>query len=558
MEDMIDEKAKAELRLLLSKLTGPVRLVLFTEKKDCPSCSGQEKLLRELCALSNIIKLEVHDLVLDGDVAMNYKVDKTPATAVLGAKDHGIRFYGLTGGYEFTSLLEAMIMVSSGRTSLDPVLEELVKQLDRPVHLEVMVTLTCQYCPDMVRAAHEFAFLNEHIRADMVESSEFPQLVRKYQVTGVPRTIINGTRSFTGALPAPAFYLEILKAADPERYAGLMEEARKAQAAGKTTKADEKHEYELVIVGGGPAAMSAAVYAARKGLDVALIAKKLGGQIAYTAGIDNYLGLADISGAEMTEVFRAHMGRHPVAEAIGSAVAKIEKDRRGFAVSTEDGKKFRAPAVVYCAGKEYMRLGVPGEEKFIGKGIGFCATCDAPLYQGKKVVVVGGGNSALTSARDLLAFASEIHLVHRRKEFRADPALVKEIEKAKNVIFHTPMEVREYLGGEALTGVRLASPDGKEKLDLAADGVFLEIGLTPNSGPVKELVRLNPAGEILTGRNQDTPERGFFAAGDVTDTEEKQISVAVGQGALAALAAYKYLADNKLTKSKAGLKEAWP
>ncbi|MDO8805285.1 MAG: FAD-dependent oxidoreductase [Elusimicrobiota bacterium] len=557
MAEIIDEKVKAELKLILANLKSPVRLLLFTQKSACPTCDRQEGLLRELCALTDLLKLEVHDLVLDGDTSLNYKIDKTPATAVVGARDYGIRFYGFTGGYEFTSLLEAIIMVSSGQTNLPPQLEELVKKIKEPVHLQVMVTLTCPYCPEMVHVAQEFAFVNEHIRADMVEASEFPELARKHQVNGVPKTIINGASSFEGAMPAPAAYLEIIKAIAPEQYNTLQEELRGIQAAGKIKKAEERHVYELAIVGGGPAAMSAAIYAERKGLDVALIAKKMGGQITYTAGIENYLGLPKMSGVEMTEAFRGHMERHPVAEAVGSRVTKIEKSGMEFVLFTEEGKQFKALAVVYCAGKEYRRLDVPGEERFMGKGIAFCATCDAPLYKGKRVAVVGGGNSAFTSARDLLGFASEIHLVHRRPDFRADAALVQEVRSAPNVTFHTPMEVQEYLGADRLTGLRLESPDGKEKLDLAVDGVFLEIGLTPNSAPLKNFIQLNPVGEVPVDRAQNTAEKGLFAAGDVTDTEEKQISIAVGQGALAALSAYKYLADNKLTKSKVGLKEAW-
>ncbi|MBI4351305.1 MAG: FAD-dependent oxidoreductase [Elusimicrobia bacterium] len=557
MPDIMDEKIKEELKPVLAELKSPVRLLFFTRRNDCPTCERQEELLRELCSLTDKLRLETHDAVLDGDTARNYRIDKTPATAVVGEKDHGIRFYGLTAGYEFTSLLEAIMLVSGGRTDLDPLLEEMVRKIKVPVHLEVMVTLTCQYCPAMVRVAHQFAFLNEHIRADMVESAEFPELTRRYQVTGVPKTFINGARSFDGALPAAAVYLEIVKAVDPEQYGAFMEQVRGAQAAGRTKKAEEGHLYELAIVGGGPAAMSAAIYAARKGLDVALLAKKLGGQITYTAGIENYLGFANISGADMAEAFRAHMARHPVAEAIGAGVAKIEKSGPGFLLSAEDGRKFKALSVVYCAGKEYKRLGVPGEEKFVGKGIGFCATCDAPLYQGRRVAVVGGGNSAFTSVRDLLGFASEIHLVHRRRDFRADPALVEEVSKAPSVTIHSPMEVREYLGAGELTGIRLGSPDGKKKLELAVDGVFLEIGLTPNSSPLEDIVKLNPVGEIPVDREQGTSEKGLYAAGDVTDTEEKQISIAVGQGALAALSAYKYLADNKLTRSKAARKEAW-
>ena len=238
-------------------------------------------------------------------------------------------------------------------------------------------------------------------------------------------------------------------------------------------------------------------------------------------------------------------------------MTKIEKSENEFILSAEDGRRFKALSVVYCAGKEYRRLEVPGEERFMGKGIAFCATCDAPLYRGKKVAVVGGGNSAFTAARDLLGFASEIHLVHRRLDFRADSALVQEVSKAPNVTFHTPMEVRGYLGADKLTGLSLESPDGKKNLELAVDGVFLEIGLTPNSAPLKDLIQLNPVGEVPVDRDQNTAEKGLFAAGDVTDTEEKQISIAAGQGALAALSAYKYLADNKLTKSKTSRKEAW-
>ena len=212
-----------------------------------------------------------------------------------------------------------------------------------------------------------------------------------------------------------------------------------------------------------------------KVLDVALIAKKLGGQINYTAMIDNYLGLPGASGADMTEVFRNHMERQPISEVLGVNVTKVEKENSSFLLMTEEGKRFKARSVVYCAGKEYRRLGVPGEEQFVGRGIGFCATCDAPLYQGKRVAVVGGGNSAFTSVRDLINFASEIHVIHRKTEFKADASLIQEIKGAKNVIFHTPMEVRAFLGADKLTGVRLESVDGKEKFDLLVDGVFWKL-----------------------------------------------------------------------------------
>jgi alkyl hydroperoxide reductase subunit F len=303
--------------------------------------------------------------------------------------------------------------------------------------------------------------------------------------------------------------------------------------------------------------MSAALYAVRKGLDVALIGKETGGQINYTASIENYLGFPNVSGADMAEVFRDHVERHPLAQATGLNVVKVERTSRGFLVQTEDSRRFRALSVIFCAGKEYQRLGVPGEDKFLGRGIGFCATCDAPLYRGKRVAVVGGGNSAFTAVRDLTSFASEIHLINRRREFRADVSLVEEVRKAKNVIFHVPMEVKAFLGDAALVAVRVESVDGREKVDLPIDGVFLEVGLTPNSSVLRGLIELNRFGEVPVGKNQSTSVPGLFAAGDVTDVAEKQISIAVGQGAMAALSAYKYLVENQLIKPKAGLRENW-
>lgn len=557
MAKVIDEKTKEELKPIMSALVSPVKLLFFTQKHECPACKQQHQLLKELTSLSKKLEFKVYDLILHGDEAMKYHIDKIPATAITGEKDYRIRFYGLTGGYEFTSLLEAIIMVSTGNSGLDPALEVLVQNIKEPVHIQVMVTLTCPYCPRMVHTAHQFAFVNENIKADMVEGSEFPQLVQRYDVSSVPKTIVNEVHSFEGALPAASVYLEILKAVNPEEYHRLEEAIREFQGFRKARTAEPGHEYEVIIIGGGPAAMSAAIYVARKNLDVALIAKSFGGQITYTATVENYLGFPSVGGQDMTTLFRNHMENYPIAEALGTNAAQIKEKNKGFVVATEDNRQFKAKSIIYCAGKEYRRLGVPGEDRFIGKGVGFCATCDAPLYLEKRVAVVGGGNSAFTAVRDLLNFASEIHLIHRKKEFRADDALVKEVLKSEKIKVHTPMVVRSFLGKDKLIGVRLESIDGKEKKDLNVDGVFLEIGLTPNTAPLKGLIELNQWGEVPVNRDQSTSVPGFFAAGDVTDVEEKQISIAIGDGAKAALTAHKYLVENKLTKTKVGIRDSW-
>jgi len=557
MASLIGDDVKKEMQKILESLPSPVTLVYFTQVMACPLCREQRQLLEEVASLSENIKLKVYDFVKDGDQSIKYNIERIPATAVIGKKDYGIRFYGLTAGYEFSSLIQAILMVSTGKSGLDPAIEKLLTLIDVPIHLKVMVTLTCPYCPASVHAAHQLAVASDKIRADMIDAGEFPAESTRYNVSGVPKTIINEVHSFGGALPPEAVILEILKAEKPEEYEKIQEALSAASGRRRAKRAEAGRTYEVVIVGGGPAAMSAAIYAARKGLDTVLIADKISGQITFTAQIDNFLGLPGVSGNELLQLFKAHMEMYPISESVGKKVTFVKKEDNKFIAVTEDGKEYSGFSMIYCAGKEYNRLGVPGEEKFIGKSIAFCATCDAPLYKGRKVAVVGGGNSAFTSARDLIDFASEVHLIHRRDEFTADSALVEEVKSAPNVKFHTNMIVLEVLGDEHMTGIRLVSADGRERIDLAVDGMFLEIGLKPNSAPVKNLVRLNEKGEIPVACDASTTVKGFFAAGDVTAIPEKQICIAVGDGAKAALSAHKYLLEMKLTRSKVKAGESW-
>jgi len=556
MPHLMDEKTKKELKRVLGKLPGRVEIIYFTQENACPACRDQQRVLEEVASHSEKIELKILDFVRDAKMAAEYLIDKIPATVILGKKDQGIRFYGMTAGYEFQSLIETIIMVSVGKSGLSPEFEEMIRQIDTPVHIEVMTTLTCPYCPRAVHAAMQLAMVNDTIKADMVESVEFPQLAQRYQVTSTPKTIINEIHSFVGALPADRVYLEVLKAVNPEEYKRIEQALREAHGHRHVRKAEPDHQYDVIIVGGGTAAMSAAIYAARKSLDVLLIAADLGGQINYTALVENYLGLPNIDGKEMVEQFVMHMEQFSIAEALGAAVVKVESNDNLFTVIMENKKKYMTKSVIYCAGKQYRKLGVPGEDRFTGRGVAFCATCDAPLYKGKKVAVVGGGNSAFTSARDLLNFATEIHLIHRRDTFRADGELVREVRSAKHVKVHTNTVVREILGEEKLTGIRLQSVSGDQAEDLQVDGVFLEIGLVPNTTPVKELVNLNKNGEIVTTRENKTSLPGLFAAGDATDLPEKQIIIAAGEGAKAALTAYNYLIENKLITQRA-MVDAW-
>ncbi len=543
MDGPLRAEDEARLRRRLAALPRVVRLVFFGQRHPCPHCREQAALLEALARLSPRLRLETHHLETATELARRLGIDKVPALALLDedGADPGIRFFGLTAGFELESLLAAIEMVAHGRAELAPTLQEWLQAIDRPVHLEVLVTLTCPYCPRMVQLAHRLAMASPHIRADMIDVAEFPQLAQRYEVSGVPLTVVDGRPLFEGALPPEDALLEILRVVAPARYEAL--ERRRRQAAGDdlTRPVSPDRRYDLLIVGAGPAALTAALYAVRKGLDTALVGDRPGGQINDTARIENWPGIPAIGGQELAEAFRTHLERYPVAERMHARISRLERDETGFVAYTEDGLRLRARAVLVATGKRHRTLGVPGERRFLGRGIGFCATCDAPLYRDKTVAVVGGGNSAFTAVRDLLPFARRIHLIHIGEDFQADPVLVEEVMKAPQVVIHRRRQVRAFLGKTHLVGVRLQEVDGTAAEDLKVDGVFVEIGLEPNSALVRGLVALNAAGEIPVDRHGATALPGLFAAGDVTDEPEKQIVVAAGAGAKAALAAHRHL-----------------
>ena len=543
MSDLFNEEVIEELRDIFKVLSQPVELVYFTQEPACEACRTQQLLLEIVADNSDLITLLTYDLVKHADKAREYGIHKVPATAVNGAQDYGIRFYGITGGYEFNSLVEDIVMVSSGDHGLDPPLLELVNKINRSTHLEVMVTLTCPYCPKMVRVAHQLAMANPLIRADMVESAEFPQLVQRYHVSGVPRTVIDEAEGIEGALPAAQAVVEILKRVNPAAYREYDERLRDAQGERHVSPADSEHLYDVLIVGAGPAAMTATIYASRKSRDVLLLGASVGGQMVNTATIENWPGMYEVGGQELATAFRNHAEHYPMAEKMDVAVEKIQQHDGDFLATCSDGSTYKAHSVIYSSGKQYRHLGVPGEKRFLGQGIAFCATCDAPLFAGKRVAIVGGGNSAFTAARDLQNYATEIHIINVLPDFQADPVLYDAVVADDRVTLHPDFHVTGFLGDDALTGVRMVSGDNQVRQDLAVEGVFLEIGLEPNTRPVAELVALNEQHEIPVARDQSTSVPGLFAAGDCTDEQDKQIVIAAGAGAKAALSADRYLSE---------------
>lgn len=298
--------------------------------------------------------------------------------------------------------------------------------------------------------------------------------------------------------------------------------------------------YDLMIIGGGPAGMTAAVYAARKKLNTLLLSKDVGGQVNWTLGIENYMGYQFIEGPELIHKFEEQVKQFPLEVKIGEGVSSLSRINGGFEARTDSGETYQAKAAIVATGKRPRQLNVPGEEELKGRGVTYCATCDGPLFAGMKVAVIGGGNSALEAADDMVKVADHIYLVSVTP-LTGDQVLIDKVKSADNLTMFLEHEVLEITGGKFVDGIRIRDLKTTQERELEVGGVFVEIGLLPNSGLAKGIVTLNRPGEIEVNCGSETGVPGLFAAGDVTNVLEKQIVIAAGEGAKAALQAHRYL-----------------
>jgi alkyl hydroperoxide reductase subunit F len=298
--------------------------------------------------------------------------------------------------------------------------------------------------------------------------------------------------------------------------------------------------YEIIIVGGGPAGMSASVYAARKRLNTLLITSDIGGQVNWTSGVENYLGYQFIEGADLIGKFQKQVNQFPIDQKIGVKVSQIKKIDGGFEVISESGEKFQGKVVVLASGKRPRRLDVQGEKELTGRGVTYCATCDGPVFAGQKVAVIGGGNSAIEAALDMVKVAEHVDMVSVTP-LTGDPIMIEKLADAKNLTIYTNYQTEKILGQVLAEGIIIKEIKTGKTQQLDDTGVFVEIGLEPNSDMVKNLIRLNQNGEVPVSCSCETEIPGLYAAGDVTTVPEKQIVIAAGEGAKAALQAHRYL-----------------
>lgn len=440
-------------------------------------------------------------------------------------EDTRIKFRSVPTGHEFTSLLLAILNSDGkGKNIPDEGIRQRVKALKGPINLSTYISLTCTNCPDVVQSLNLMAILNENIRHEMVDGAIHIDEVEALNIKGVPAVYADGKLLHSGK----SDFGELLQ---------KLEEQYGAGTSGTTTAT---RQYDVLVIGGGPAGITSAIYSARKGLKTAILAERMGGQVKETVGIENLIGTPYTTGEQLTEDLKKHVRTYPIDTFEHRHVESIETDDKQKIVRVTGGEIFAAPAVIIATGAGWRRLNVPGETEYIGRGVAFCPHCDGPFYKGKRVAVVGGGNSGIEAAIDLAGTCSHVTVFEFMDELKADQVLQEKAKSLPNVeIFRSSQTVEVVGNSEKATGLRVKDRQTNQERLVELDGIFVQIGLSPNSSVFKEFVAVNRFGEIEIDSHCRTNQPGVYGAGDVTNVPFKQIVISMGEGAKAALTAFE-------------------
>lgn len=510
---MLDVNLKKQLDTYLQNIKQPIEVSVSADS----SPKGQElkELVTEIAEMSSLI-----DLV----EAAN---PRTPSMSVAPkGQAPRVHFAGIPMGHEFTSLVLALLQAGGHPSKADPALLEQIKNIKGEFHFETYISLSCHNCPDVVQALNLMANLNPNITHVMIDGGLFQQEVDERQVMAVPSVYLNGEHFGQGRMTLEEIVAKIDTGAAEEKAAAL----------------NDKDTYDVLVVGGGPAGAAAAIYAARKGIRTGLLAERFGGQVMDTMGIENFISVPYTEGPKLAASLEAHVKEYGVEIISGQRVANVSRDGE-VQVALESGATLKSRSVVLATGARWRELGVPGEAEYKTKGVAYCPHCDGPFFKGKKVAVIGGGNSGIEAAIDLAGIVEHVTVLEFADTLRADDVLVKKAKSLNNVDIITNAQTTEVLGdGSKVNGLAYTDRISGEakKLDLA--GVFVQIGLVPNTEFLKESeIELTRFGEVIIDAKGATSLPGVFAAGDATTVPYKQIIISMGAGATAALSAFDYL-----------------
>ncbi|MDR2774319.1 MAG: alkyl hydroperoxide reductase subunit F [Tannerella sp.] len=438
----------------------------------------------------------------------------------------GIKFRMTPNGHEFSTLLLAVLNCDGkGKNIPDEYIRNRVKALKGNINITTYVSLTCTNCPDVAQAFNLMSLINPDIKHETVDGAIYQEEVEALKIQGVPSVFADGEWIHSG------------KAGFGE----LLDKLETKYGRDETTNPNiGKKEYDVLVVGGGPAGASAAIYSARKGLKVAVLAERVGGQVKETVGIENLISVPETTGEKLANDLRMHMLTYPIDIFENRTVEKIElEEGHNRTVRVRGGEIYTAPALIIATGASWRRLGVEGEAEYIGRGVAFCPHCDGPFYKDKHVAVVGGGNSGIEAAIDLAGICSKVTVLEFLEELKADKVLQEKLKSLPNVEVYTYSQTTALIGnGEKIVGIKVKNRSDGEERTIRLDGVFIQIGLKANSLIFKDIVRTNAIGEIEIDSQCRTNVSGIYAAGDVSTVPYKQIIISMGEGAKAALAAF--------------------
>ena len=511
---MLDENLKTQLKAYLERLVNPIELVAST---DTSSAS------LEMMALLNDIIAQSDKISLREDNAANVRKPSFAVNRI--GEDTGVRFAGLPMGHEFTSLVLALLQVGGYPPKVEPEVLEQIESLQGKFDFEVYISLSCHNCPDVVQALNLMAARNPGVRCTMIDGALFQDEVNERQIMAVPSVFVNGELFGNGRMTVE----EILAKVDT------------GAAERDAERLNAKDVFDVLVVGGGPAGAAAAIYAARKGIRTGVVADRFGGQVLDTMGIENFISVKETMGPKLAASLEEHVKSYDVdimnaqraTKLIPGAVTEVQ---------LENGAILRSKTVLIATGARWREMNVPGEQEYRGKGVAYCPHCDGPLFKGKRVAVIGGGNSGVEAAIDLAGVVEHVTLIEFDSVLRADSVLQKKLHSMPNVTVIVSALTTEVHGdGQKMNGLTYKDRNSNELTRLELAGVFVQIGLLPNTDWLKDTIALSPRGEIEIDARGQTNVPGVFAAGDCTTVPYKQIIISMGEGAKASLAAFDHL-----------------
>jgi len=515
---MLDTNLKNQLQTYLQNLKSPVELVRFLDESE--KSKELSELVEQIAELSPLVTIAERE---DSG-------ERKPSMLVRSVENNTeIRFAGLPTGHEFSSLVLALLHSGGHPMKIEADLIEQVRSLEGELRFETYVSLTCQNCPEVIQALNMMAAINPNITNVMIDGSLFQDEVNQRNIMAVPTVYLNGETLTQGRVTLS----EILNKVDKN-------------SAGRAAAAiDNKEVFDFLVVGGGPAGASAAIYGARKGIRTGVVADRFGGQVQDTMAIENFVSVKATEGPKLVSSLEEHVRDYEV-DIMNSQKAKriTGGDNPGdlIEIELENGAKLQSRSVLLATGARWREMNVPGEQEYRGKGVAYCPHCDGPLFKGKTVAVIGGGNSGIEAAIDLAGIVKHVTVLEFGSSLRADEVLQRKARSMGNIEIILEAETTEVLGdGERVTGLNYSCRRSCESKQLALAGIFVQIGLVPNSEFLEGTVNLTDRGEIITNAQGATSLPGVFAAGDVTHVPYKQIIIAMGSGANAALGSFDYL-----------------